>query len=360
MQEFDSLLRVLETFLGSSKSGFSSNGQTQFCCPQCSEDEGVESDGKYNLEINIFKKGGTYRCWKCDQENGMYGKLSNLIKKYGGDELLGQYRNAIKDIKRTREYELIIEENDYKLDEDEEFKVKLPEKTYDFKFDGNKREAKALAYLRHRFNNHTEYFIKKYDLKYTDNYCPEPIMKGKPTYIFKNRIILPSYDKYNNLNYFTSRDYSGNSKNKYFNCGDNVEKTEIIFNENLINWDGDIVIVEGPFDHIVVPNSTLLLGKSLRKGYHLYDSIIKNSTQKIIVFLDDDAENDAIRVCNELSCYETCGRLQVVPTKKLKDELNSKKKDLNLDKLDPGKLFELYGTKGISWALKKAEEFICR
>lgn len=358
MQEFYSLVDTLEQFLGNSKSGLSQNGQIQFCCPECANNEGVESDGKYNLEINIFKKGGTYRCWKCEHDNDMHGKLSDLIKKYGSFDLLKRYREAIKDIKKTKEYELTIEETDYELEDVEEFQIKLPDKTYDFKFDGNKKEERAIKYLQERFGKKTEYFIKKYDLKYTDNFCPEPIINGKPSYILKNRIILPSYDKYNTLNYYTSRDYTEKSKNKYFNCN-NVEKIEIIFNENLINWDGDIVLVEGPFDHFVIPNSIPLLGKSLTGKYHIYEQLIKFSTQNIIVFLDDDAYNDALGICETLSCYETCGRLRFIPTKKLLNEIIEKKK-INIEKLDPGKLFELYGTKGISWAIKRSEEFICK
>lgn len=358
MNEFEPLIDVLEQFLGVSKNGINENGQIQFCCPECANSEGVDSDGKYNLEVNIFKNGGTYRCWKCDHENDMHGKLSKLIKKYGNNILLSDYQRAIREIKKTKQYELNIDDLDYKLEDVDQFIVKLPEKSYDFLFNGNKREIRALEYLEKRFGKYTEQLIRKHGIKYTDNFCYEPIINGKPSYILKNRIILPSYDKFNSLNFFTGRSYVETARNKYFNCL-NVEKTEIQFNEKLINWDADIYIVEGPIDHIVIPNSIPLLGKSLYSKYYIYAQIIKNSTQKIIVFLDSDATKDALNICSQLSCYETCGRLFIVPTKKIMKRIKQIRNP-EIEELDPGKLFELYGPKGISWALKQAEYHECR
>lgn len=346
MQELDSLVEILELFLGESKNGVSDNGQIQFNCPACSEDSGMpDGDGKYNLEVNLLR--GQYRCWCCEYTNDMSGRLSNLIKKYGGEKLLYQFREEVKSIKKSKEYELHFVQEDLVFEEDEDLIIKLPEKTFDFLFDGNKRELKALEYLKGR--GFTESMIIKFDLKYTDGYCSNRN--------FRNRIIIPSYGKYGELNYYTGRDYTDKSFRKYYNLEDSNRK-EIIFNEKLINWDGDIVLLEGPFDHLVVPNSEPLLGKVINSDFYLFDCIIKKSTQNIIVFLDDDAMSDALNICNRLSCYELCGRLKIVPTRNLLKELN-KSDNLSLKKLDPGKLFELKGPKGISWALKKAEDFQC-
>ena len=135
-------------------------------------------------------------------------------------------------------------------------------------------------------------------------------------------------------------------------------KSKYIVNENLINWDGDVTLVEGPFDHLVVPNSIPLLGKTINSTYYLFDEIINKSNQNIIVFLDNDAYDDAIQVCKRLSRYELCGRLRIVNTNKLLNKLNNLR-NLNLNKLDPGKLFELYGKKGIAWAICQSEEYQC-
>lgn len=346
MQEFYELEEILSTFLGESKNGLS-NGQIQYCCPQCAQDEGVESDGKFNLEVNILRGGGIFRCWKCDTTNGMSGKLSKLIKLYAGKETLQEYRSAIDTIKKSKEYELIFEDEGISFEDDEEFKVTLPEKTHDFLFDGNKREERALNYLLER--GIIRPFIEKYRLKYTDYYCNNKN--------FRNRIIIPSYDKYNQLNYFTGRDYTDRNFRKYFNF-ENSNRKEIVFNEHLINWDGDIVLVEGPTDHIVVPNSVPLLGKSIKSDYYLFECLTKKSTEKIIVFLDGDAMKDADNICNTLASFELCDRLYIVPTNKLLIQLNNKF-NFELKKLDPSKIFEKLGHKGIAWALKQAEKYVC-
>lgn len=343
MKELDSLVEILEIFLGESKNGVSDSSQIQFNCPEC--DDG---GGHFNLEINMLR--GKYRCWSCEHTNDMSGKLSQLIKKYGGDKLLSEYRQEINNIKKSKEYELHFVDQNLVFEEDEEFILKLPEKTYDFQFDGNSKESKALEYLTLR--GITKAMITKYNLKYTDIYCPDRN--------FRNRIIITSYDKYGELNYYTGRDYTGKAFRKYYNV-ENTEKskkTNIIFNEKLLNWDGDIILVEGPVDHIAVPNSAPLLGKVINSDYYLFESIINKSSQKIIVFLDNDATSEASEVCRRLSCYELCGRLKIVPTQKLLEILNQKY-NLNLKKLDPGKLFEINGYKGIAWALKLAEEYQC-
>lgn len=345
MQELNKLENILSSFLGESKNGMSDLTQLQFNCPACAEDDGVDSDGKYNLEVNIIQ--GKYRCWKCEHTNGMSGKLSALVKKYGNDTKLSEYRSEINDIKKSKEYELNFIENDLKFEEDEDIIVKLPDKTYDFKFDGNKREENALNYLYDR--KITKELIIKHDIKYTDYYCPNRK--------FANRIIIPSYDKYKNLNYFTGRDYSGKASRKYFNY-ENSNRKDIIFNEHLINWDGDIVIVEGPTDHISIPNSIPLLGKAINKDYYLYECLSKKSTQKIIVFLDAEATKDAEEVCKRICNVYTSNRIYLVPSQKLLDIIN-KKKNLKLKDLDPSKIFELYGKKGISWSIRLAEKYEC-
>jgi len=346
MQELSGLKEILESFLGESKSGISDNGQIQFNCPACSDDNGLtDGDGKYNLEINMVR--GKFRCWACEHTNDMSGKLSVLIKKYAGDSLLSSYRAEIINIKKSKEYELNFNDNQLIFEEDEDLCVNLPEKTYEFKFDGNKRESYALKYLLDRGIN--EKIIKKYDIRFTDGYCKN--------ISFRNRIIITSYDKYGSLNYFTGRDYSGRASRKYYNY-ENSNRKEIIFNEHLINWDGDIILVEGPTDHLVVPNSIPLLGKAINRDFYLFECIMKKSSQNIYIFLDDDASLDAINICNKLSSMELCGRLKIIPTGKLL-KLLIKHKGIDIKKLDPSKLFELYGHKGIAWAISNAENYDC-
>ena len=94
----------------------------------------------------------------------------------------------------------------------------------------------------------TKDIIDKYKIGYT--------VGGK----YDSRIIIPSYDINDELNYWVGRTYV-NQKPKYLNP--DSDKEVIIFNECCLNWDSDIYLVEGPFDHIVVHNSVPLLGKKI-------------------------------------------------------------------------------------------------
>lgn len=328
---------LFERFLGKSKDGFTDRSQIQFNCPACSNDAGVDYDGKYNLEINIYRN--KFRCWKCEHENNMHGSVKDLIERYGNHELFGEYKAIYKSIKESKDYIFALEEHDELLSNE----VKLPEPIYEFKFDGNKKESKPLNYLLNRGINQN--LIEKYNLMYTTYECK------KEFYKYKNRIIIPSYDKFNQLNYFTGRDYTGNNKYKYSNSDNS--KTEICFNEHLLNFDFDVTLVEGPTDHIVTPNSEPLLGKVLTKHMYIYNYLFNKVKGNIYVFLDDDAYSSALDICKLLYNAHNINRLYIIPTKELRDEINEKK-HLDLEKLDPSKLFELYGYKGIAWAYQKA------
>lgn len=342
--EFKSIEKLFASFLGSSKGGFTDTSQIQYCCPACAADDGVVSDGKYNLEINVFK--GVFRCWKCQYTNNMSGRISKLFKKYGGSDGYGEYSNLINEI---RESKLYLFEDDVFGNSITDGVIELPKNTYDFKFDGNGHEKIPLNNLTHRGLTHE--MIQYFGLKYTTYDCPYEDR------VYNYRIILPSYDIFDELNYYTGRSYESQPFFKYFNVRD-VKKEDIIFNEKFINWDGDIVLVEGPYDHMVIPNSIPMLGKELNANFKLFHDIIKKSTGRIIIFLDADAGRDTMKILKSLSRVETCDRLEYVPTKKLMDRINNEN-GLSLTELDPSNLFQMFGKRGIAMAMRSAIKHIC-
>jgi DNA primase len=112
---------------------------------------------------------------------------------------------------------------------------------------------------------------------------------------YEGRIIIPSYDNNNQLNYFTSRTVDG-AYHKYKNP---EASRDIIFFENMINWDRPIVIVEGPFDALAVRRNAIpILGQSMSKA--LIRRILLNDLQDIYVALDKDAKKQAISICEEV------------------------------------------------------------
>jgi DNA primase len=108
--------------------------------------------------------------------------------------------------------------------------------------------VQAIKYLKSR--GVTRDMVLKYKLGLTTN--------G----LFARRIIFPSYDRDNKLNFFVGRTWVSD-KPKYL--GVDTPKDNIIFNEHLLDWNKDIYIVEGPFDALFVENSIVTLGSHLSK-----------------------------------------------------------------------------------------------
>ena len=71
---------------------------------------------------------------------------------------------------------------------------------------------------------------------------------------------------------------------------------DIIFNELYIDWDLDVVLVEGVFDAIKTgPNAIPLLGSTLREDSKLLQAIVKNDAA-IFLALDPDAEKKSTKL----------------------------------------------------------------
>lgn len=305
------IVDILENFLGEHRKHNEETGQIAFDCPACSEEKGMlEGDGKGNLEVNYNL--GKYKCWSCYETNRMYGPVIYLLKKYGTPKSL-------------RDYLLVKPDADVVLDKEHlEIVVELPEgfkrlsdcTSNDFKSE----QAKAYLYGR----GITPEIIKHYDIGYT--------YKGK----FFNRIIIPSYDKDWNLNYFIARWFSKEqTKLKYLNP--HAEKQLIVFNEARVNWDATIYLVEGATDHIVTPNSIPLLGKFIPD--QLLELLHDKAMAYVVIVLDDDAYEDAKRLYKQINFGNLRGRVKIV---KLPEGY------------DPSKVFETLGNKGMVQLLKTA------
>ena len=273
---------ILESFLGETRKHNEDSGQISFDCPACSYDKGMpEGDGKGNLEINYEKN--VFKCWVCKETNQMSGSVIRLIKKYGTEKNLRDYKLFKPDAFITKEDKEIIS-------------VKLPE-GYRKLSESNYKTFKyrqAIEYLLNR--GITSDIIKKYDIGYTT--------QGQ----YFNRIIIPSYDADGVLNYFIARWFDKKyNKIKYLNP--EAEKQNIIFNEHKINWDANIYLVEGVTDHIVVPNSIPLLGKYISEV--LLYKLREKANANIIILLDGDATDDAIYLYNLLNFGTLKDRIRI-------------------------------------------------
>ena len=156
-----------------------------------------------------------------------------------------------------------------------EFK-RLTETHTDFSY------SKAMKYLKNR--GIESYDIERYDIGYCDN--------GD----YAGRIIVPSFDADNKLNYFLARDFTGNAYLKYKNPP--VSKDVVVF-ENQIDYAEPLVLCEGVFDAIAIRrNAVALLGKNIPSKLKI--KMIKNKVSEVYVVLDEDAIKNAISITETL------------------------------------------------------------
>ena len=116
---------------------------------------------------------------------------------------------------------------------------------------------------------------------------------------YTNRIIIPSFDEDGDCSYFIARSYSGDSY-KYKNPR---ASKDIVFNELYIDWNKDLVLVEGVFDALVAGNAVPILGSTLRAESKLLRKIVWNDTP-IYVALDPDAAAKERRIIEMLLRYD--------------------------------------------------------
>jgi hypothetical protein len=143
--------------------------------------------------------------------------------------------------------------------------------------DGSREYTIALNYTKKRK-------ITTCDIiKYNIGYCT----KGP----FANRLVFPSYDKHNNLNFYSCRSYYDDGykyKNSEFS-------KDIIGFENLVDFDFPIYLCEGALDAISLKRNAIpLFGKTMSKK--LKQAIIQSNCPEVNIVLDDDALNDSIRI----------------------------------------------------------------
>ena len=321
---------ILDSFLGDSKSELSDSYQLEYPCPRCVENKGKGEIHKYNLSVSLSKQ--VFQCWSCVNDgDDMHGSILKLIKLYGNDELLKEYKDAIKSLRASKLYKLQFTDDDFNIDtkavDFEE--LNLP-KCYRKLKKGNYIPQDVINYLSSRGIGWD--IIERYNIGYTA-YCDDSFM---PSY----RVYIPSYNEFGELNYWTGRDYRNRDKVvKYYNP--NVERKSIIFNEEKVQWDADITLVEGPFDHIVVPNSIPLLGKALNNEFKLYWDIIKKANANINIWLDGDAYDSIKEIYKKLNHDRLYNKIRIIAS------------DLGKD---PSEIYQKYGYKGIIYCLQTAKQ----
>ena len=260
-------IRLIEACFGKSKLSNDNKNAIVFC-PVC------KSQGKDKFKLAIGIEKGMYHCWVCETKGKNIGRLAlkYSIQKKAATELYSYFKT---------------DKDDEQLRIEKKKIVTLPE---DFRLvatsRGNRSKA-ARSYLTSR--GFTEKDIKRYRIGISDSYH------------FKNRVIFPSFDCEQKLNFFTARSILKDVKRRYYNCSN--KRKEIIFNEIDINFKEELVLVEGVFDLLHCPeNSTCILGSWLDKNYKLFQQIVINHTSVVLCF-DEDARHKTQKIAKSLHEY---------------------------------------------------------
>jgi hypothetical protein len=147
----------------------------------------------------------------------------------------------------------------------------------------------ALSYL------HKRNIIMDDIIRYNIGYCES----GN----YKQRIIIPSYDKDSNINFFAARTYNENNSYKYMLS---PYSKDIVGFELFVNFNDDCVtLTEGTFDAITIRNNAIpLFGTTMSNK--LKERIILSGIPRVNIMLDSDKPgiDGAIKIYEFLQTFD--------------------------------------------------------
>ena len=261
-------LKILHEAIGDHRQ--TSKNEHYFKCPACNH-------YKYKLAVNLDKN--AFHCWVCDYRGR---SIRRLIRRFGSYIQLQKWDGISDRPDLERFADLFVE----RRVEQDKTKVELPEEFVSLT--ANNIPATgiyALRYLEKRG-------VTKADiLKWKIGFC----FSGE----YRNRIIIPSFDEDGDCSYFIARSYTGDSY-KYKNPR---ASKDIVFNELFINWNEDLILVEGVFDALVAGNAVPILGSTLSTRSDLVRNIVLNDTP-IYVALDPNARKKENKIIQTLLRYD--------------------------------------------------------
>lgn len=194
-------------------------------CPFCPPYYQMKDDKK---KLGICLSKDAYHCWRC----GAHGRASILLTQYTS-------------ISKTDLLNFSFSKNNFnKFDPNSEL-VKSELVAYDAI--SNKILENNLMNAKLYLNNRG---INDKDIEYYD------IRVGKSNTLFKNRILIPTFDDFNNCCYFVARQYTDpNTKIRYLNSFES-HKSFCVWNLNKVKENDKIIITEGCFSGISADKSS--------------------------------------------------------------------------------------------------------
>lgn len=279
-------------------------------CPFCKENQPF---GYSKRKLVIQTQTTIYHCWKC----GIKGKnLLYIIRKY-----FKSHEDFYKE--KFLDSDVLISE---KINETLKHEVRFPD-NFILLASANKKDlynSKAIEYLKKR----------KINLEFDLWYWKLGVSTGDKNLL--NRIIVPSFDENGDFNFYSARDFVGFHKSKYHNpfC----ERENIVFNEINLNWEKELIVVEGVFDLMkCTENATCLLGSDLSANYKLFQKIITNKTPTVLA-LDMNAYSKTLKMAERLFEFDVPVKILEIPN--IFEDVGSMTKNQFIDILSNATIFD--------------------
>ena len=247
-------IKIINDILGSYHR---SKNEHLYSCPYCGHH-------KKKMSVNFSKN--YFKCWVCDTR----GKnIYRMVRRFGTYDQRQKWLQLDGRLDLSEFDKFFSEINDEVVEQT----VSIPD---EFVSLCNKRlpmsSMKAIEYLKSRGLSREDI------LKWKIGYCTG----GK----YGGRIIIPSFNWDGSANYFIARSFVNHGR-RYLNP---PVGRDIVFNELYVDWDEDVVLVEGVFDAMTVGlNAIPILGSTLRENSRLFQQIVLNDTP-VYLALDHDAE----------------------------------------------------------------------
>lgn len=264
-------LKKIEACFGPGKISASGNN-VSVSCLSCYDSGNFTKKKKLSIEIET----GVYHCWVCEAKGSNPGRMA---LKSPSCTNLDSARNLFSIYRKKTEKEEVVEQVE---------NAKLPD---DFKLVFNLENDRD-------FRRHYDYLIKRGFCKKTMKRLRVGVSRE---FLFKDRVIFPSFDMSQNLNYFVSRTIDPDVSFKYRNF--KGKKKDIVFREIDVDFTKELILTEGVFDLAHCPeNSTCILGSWIDLNHKIFQKIVENKTP-IVLCLDPDAKNKALKIAKLLSEY---------------------------------------------------------
>jgi len=264
-----SKIKILKKVMGSC---YHSSDEVLFFCPKCKHH-------KKKLSVNLEKN--KFQCWVCGFRGNNVRRLIRRFGSFTDQQEWAKFDDSVEIASFEEAFSMQQEPEENILQ-----KIDLPEEFKTLCSDSLSLASKPI--LRFLY----ERGVSDLDiLKWKIGYCPS----GE----YKERVIIPSFDDDGDVNYFVARTY-GTDWMKYKNP---PASRDIVFNELYVDFDDDLIIVEGVFDAVVAGNAVPILGSSLREDSKLIKKIVEHDTP-VYIALDPDVEAKAMRLIKKMLTFD--------------------------------------------------------